>query len=110
MKAWLWNLLYPLNLWRGALTYCHWFLRTYQRWLWEPFLESWLSDNPKVAESKAPQSHLYTCVQCGSKKSIALIVRRDMGPSFFCSVTCRDQHALSATLNPDSDKVQQPSI
>jgi len=110
MKAWLRNLLYPLNVWQGSLAWCHGFLRVYQRWLWEPLLEKWLSNNPRVVRSKTPQSKLYTCAQCGSRRSMALIVLKDGEPSFFCSVTCRDEYALSATSQQDSDRMQQPSI
>ena len=110
MKAWLWNLLYPLNLWRCLLACSHWFLRLYQRWLWDPFLEKSLSSKPRAARNRVQQSTLYTCAQCGSKKSIALIVRQDVGSSFFCSVTCRDRYIPSASSQKDSDRMRQPSL
>ena len=110
MKAWLWNLLYPLNLWRGSLACCHWFLRVYQRWLWDPLLEKSLSSKPRVVRNRVQQSTLYTCVQRKKKKSIALIVRQDAGSSFFCSITCRDRYIPSASSQKDSDRVRQPSL
>jgi hypothetical protein len=110
MKAWLSNLLYPLNLWRYSLACCHWCLRVYQRWLWEPFLENWLANDPKAAKDKGPQSRFYTCVQCGRKKSMALVVFDDVQTSFFCSVMCRDKYSLCATSQLDSDELQKPSI
>ena len=110
MKAWLWNFLYPLNLWRACLACCHWVLRTYQKWLWDPLLEKWLSFDPEeAAENKHSQFRLYTCVQCGSKKRIALIVQKDVEASYFCSVTCRNEYALSAAVPCNSDRVQQPA-
>ena len=110
MKAWLSNLLYPLNLWSHSLACSHWLLRVYQRWLWDPFLENWLSNEPRIADHIASQSTFYTCVQCGRKKAMALVGGVDKKPSFFCSVPCRDEYALSAAPQQDSDKTQHPSV
>ena len=110
MKAWLSNLLYPLNLWSHSLACSHWLLRMYQRWLWDPLLENWLSNNPKVTENRARQTTFYTCVQCGRKKAMALVVEVDEEPSFFFSVPCRDEYALFPAPPQDSDRTQHPSV
>ena len=110
MKARLSRFLYPLNLWRYSLACCHWFLRVYQRWLWDPFLEDWLSTNSEAAENEGLQSEVYTCVECGKEKKLALVVCEDVEPYFFCSLVCRERHALSVAPEQESNELGHPSI
>ena len=110
MKAWLRKHLHPMDLWGYSLACSYWFLRVCKRWLWNPFLENWLSNNLEDAKKTAQPSGTYTCLQCGEEKNIAFVVCDNVEPSFFCSLSCRHRHALNASIEHDSAELRHPSI
>ena len=109
MKVWLWDFLYPVNLWCRVVRHCSWVLRLYEEWLWQPFLEKWLSNSPKSQNDHTLHATIHSCAQCGSMKRLALVGRKNSGTGFFCSVECRDTFT-GTTAEKSSDNLSQPSI
>lgn len=109
MKTWFRNYLDPLNLWRHSLALNYWFLRVYRRWLWKPFLETWLSKKSDYGKIGTTPSGTYTCLRCGEKKNMALVVRNDVEPSFFCSMSCSYKHGLNVSIDRDSGTLRYRS-
>ena len=109
MKAWFRNCLDPMNLWKHSIAFNYWLLRVYKRWLWEPFLETWLSKKADDGKKVATPSATYTCLQCGEKKNMALVVCNDVEPSFFCNISCSHKHSLQVVIDHDSDGLRHRS-
>ena len=110
MKAWFRNCIDPMNLWKHSIAFNYWILRVYKRRLWEPFLETWLSKKSDDGKKVATPSVTYTCLQCGEKKNMVLVVCNDVEPSFFCSISCRRRHAFNVSIEQDSAELRHPSI
>jgi len=110
MKAWFRNYLDPLNLWGYSLAFNYWFLRVYQRWLWEPFLDKLLSNDSKVVADKSGYSRSHICVQCEKRVKLALVTKWDNRINFFCSIECKNKWGYFIALEEDFDSTQQPSI
>ena len=62
-------------------------------------------DGKKVATPSAT----YTCLQCGEKKNMALVVCNDVGSSFFCNISCSHKHSLQVVMDHDSDGLRHRS-
>jgi len=109
MKVWLWEFLYPVNLWCRVVRHCSWVLRLYEEWLWQPLLEKWLSDNPRVQTDHVLHAAIHICAHCGSMKRLALVGQKGSATEFFCSVACRDTFT-DAAPEKSSGNLSQPSI
>jgi hypothetical protein len=109
MKAWLRNCLDPMNLWHHSIAFNYWLLRVYRRWLWEPFLETWLFRKSNDGKKAATPSGTYTCLQCGDKANMALVFGNDEEPSFFCNMSCRYKHDLHVVIDRDSEGLRHRS-
>jgi hypothetical protein len=111
MKAWLRNCLDPMNLWHQSIAFNYRLLRVYKRWLWEPFLETWLSPKTDHGRKKAAPIATYTCLQCGEKTNMALVSYNDNDeePNVFCSMSCRHKHVLHVVIDRDSEGLRHLS-
>ena len=56
MKAWLWRLLYPMNVWSRFVVYCGSLIKLYNKWIWVPFLDKLLSNNLKAVRDRGAYS------------------------------------------------------
>ena len=110
MKAWLWHLLYPMNLWSRFVVYCGSLIKFYNRLIWKPFLERRLYSNMEVAAGEYLQPANHICVQCGREVKLALVVCEMAVINLFCSAECKDKWLYSGELEKDSESKQQPSI
>lgn len=88
MKSWLWDLLYPMNLWSRCVSYCGSVIKVYDKWIWKPYLEKRLKSDLKVGRDGAPQLATHICVRCGSKVKLALVVCEGTETGSFCCVEC----------------------
>jgi hypothetical protein len=111
MKAWLRNFLDPMNLWHHSIAFSYRLLKVYRRWLWEPLLETWLSRKYNDGKNVATPSEIYTCLECGEEKNMALVSYNDNDeePSFFCSMSCRYKHGLHVVIDRDSEGLRHLS-
>ena len=109
MKAWFRNCLDPMNLWKHSITFNYWLLRVYKRWLWEPFLETWLFKKSDDGKKVATPSGTYTCLQCGDKTNLALVYGNDEEPGFFCNMSCRYKHDLHVVTDRHSEGLRHRS-
>ena len=107
MKAWLWHLLYPMNLWSRFVVYSGSLLKLYNKWMWQPFLEKFLSNNLKVARDRTECSTNYTCVQCGKRVKLALVTHWDNRTNIFCSAGCKDKWAEPDLQGEESEFLPQ---
>ena len=103
MKAWFRNYLDPLNLWRYSLVCSYSFLRVYKKRVWDPLLKTWLYEKPAHSKKRAKPSGSYTCLHCGEKKNMALVFYNDVGPGFFCSMSCKQKHGVHVVTGRNSD-------
>ena len=110
MKAWLWHLLYPMNLWSRFVVYCGSLIKLYNRLIWKPFLEGRLHSNLEVAGDESSQPRKHICVQCSREVKLALVVCEGAVINLFCSAECKDKWLYTGELVKDSESKQQPSI
>ena len=108
MKVRLWHLLYPMNLWSRFVVYCGSLIKVYNRLIWKPFLESWLSSNMEVTGDEFLQPGRHICVQCGREVKLALVVCEGVVINLFCSAECKNRWLYSGGLEKDSESRQQP--
>ena len=110
MKAWLWHLLYPMNLWSRFVVYCGSLIKLYNKLIWKPFLESRLHSSLEVAGDEFSQPTRHICVQCGREVKLALVVCEGAVINLFCRAECKDKWLFPGELEKDSESRQQPSI
>ena len=110
MKAWLWRLLYPMNVWSRFVVYCGSLIKLYNKWIWVPFLDKLLSNNLKAVRDRGAYSTSHICVHCGKRVKLALITYWDKKTNIFCSVGCKDKWEEPDLTGEESEFLPQSFV
>ena len=110
MKAWLWRLLYPMNVWSRFVVCCGSLIKLYNKWIWVPFLDKLLSNNLKAVRDRGAYSTSHICVQCGKRVKLALVTHWDKRTNIFCSVGCKDKWEKPDLIGEESEFLPQSFV